>query len=702
LDKTMSQDGRRVASPSGPASHAALSQAAAVGVAVAVLSFLALTLAKGPGHACAIWPANAVVLAFVLRHPRRWIGLMVAGLIGALAADQITGDAPVLGIGMAMLNSAEILAAAALQRLTGPELDLSRFRHLLVFASVATTASAASAVGAALLLKIVDGLDYGQSFQVWFIGDALGLMIVTPALLSLDVRGRAWLAAPNRLRRMALVLLPPAVTVVAFLQPQWRGGFFVFSAFILVAFQAQTVGVALALLASVLISTILSAMGYGPAAAEGGHGALMLQIFMLACAATSFPVAAAISRRNVLEASLAATARDFQLLAAEAEAAATAKSEFLSNMSHEIRTPLTAIIGFSQLLQAGEELPPSAQTYSDRIATAGQALLTVVNDILDFSKIEAGHVELDPLPFDPAELVAEAVDLVSAQAAAKSLFVQAEALGPLPAAVNADRSRLRQVLLNLLSNAIKFTERGGVNVAVSYEAVGEGRLRIAVTDTGIGLDPAQCGKLFQRFSQADGSISRRHGGTGLGLAICKSLAELMGGDIGVISEPGQGSSFWFTVAAPLATLAPAAAPEPEQTLTMRPAYVLVVDDVAANRELVRALLTALDHRVAEAASGAEAVEQSLRTRFDLILMDLQMPGMDGLAATRAIRAASSANATAPILALSANVTEQHIEACLQAGMDDHIGKPINPGELLAKVAYWTAEQQAEPAAEAAA
>ena len=387
---------------------------------------------------------------------------------------------------------------------------------------------------------------------------------------------------------------------------------------------------------------------------------------------------------------------------AEAEAATQAKSEFLANMSHEIRTPLTGILGFAGLLEALADLSPDARTCATRIATASRALLAVVNDILDFSKIEAGQVELDPQPLDPAAFVVETVELVALQAEAKRLTLATVIETPLPRWVAADGPRLRQVLLNLLTNAVKFTEAGGVTVGVGYEA-GGGRLRIRVTDTGIGIDAAGQARLFQRFSQADGSISRQYGGAGLGLAICKSLTGLMGGEIGVESEAGRGSTFCFTISARPCEPAAAAACEDEAALEARPARILVVDDSPVNRELVGVLLGVFGHQLTEAPGGAEAVEAAAESAFDLILMDLQMPGMDGLAATRAIRARCPLNAATPIVALSANILPTHLQACQEAGMADHIGKPIDTRELLTKVARWSQpETRAAPSIAAAA
>ncbi|MDR3508145.1 MAG: ATP-binding protein [Caulobacteraceae bacterium] len=373
---------------------------------------------------------------------------------------------------------------------------------------------------------------------------------------------------------------------------------------------------------------------------------------------------------------------------AEAEAAAVAKAEFLANMSHEIRTPLTAIMGFSGLLDGVEGLSPEAELYGRRIATAGRSLMAVVNDILDFSKLESRQLELDPHPLNLRAFVEETLELNGAQAQIKGLTLSGGFADDLPTDVLVDGGRLRQILLNLLTNAIKFTETGGVEIFVDH--LPPGLLRIAVGDTGIGIPEDRRDRLFQRFSQVDGSVSREHGGSGLGLAICRGLTALMGGEIGVDSVEGRGSTFWFTVAA-----LPVDASEPIRATTIDyddafvPARILVVDDVAVNRELMRAMLSPFGHILQEASCGATAIEAAHVTAFDLILMDLQMPGMDGFETARAIRASSVLNHDTPIVAVSANVLVQHVAACHAAGMNDHIAKPIQPLELLAKVMAWT-------------
>jgi PAS domain S-box-containing protein len=401
-----------------------------------------------------------------------------------------------------------------------------------------------------------------------------------------------------------------------------------------------------------------------------------------------------VTRRRALE-------DELKDAAARAEAAAAAKTDFLANMTHELRTPLTAILGFADVLAQSKSLTKRDARHARLIHDASQTLLGVVGDVLDFSKFEAGGFELDPQPFEPEAAVRATVAIVEGQAQAKGLSLEAVIEGAPPAVVG-DAPRLRQVLLNFLSNAVKFTREGTVKLRLAHEPAGEAcRLRVEVSDTGIGVEAAQIGGLFNRFTQADASVSRQFGGTGLGLAICKQIVEAMGGRIGADSRPGDGSTFWFEVSLPLARDWEGAAAEAEAPALDRPIRALVVEDNAVNRELIATLLSPFDIEIETACDGAEAVDAATARRFDVILMDMQMPVMDGLAATRRIRALPDrAAAATPIIAMTANVLPEQVARCRDAGMDDHLGKPINLPALLAALDRWTAPSDEAPEAEA--
>ena len=379
-----------------------------------------------------------------------------------------------------------------------------------------------------------------------------------------------------------------------------------------------------------------------------------------------------ITARKTLEAEL-------RFARAEAEAAAEVKSQFLANMSHELRTPLTAVIGFATLIHERPELSDLTRQYVARVQTAGKALLSTVNDVLEFSKLEAGQVEICPAPTDPALLAREVMQLFEAQAHAKRLALRTEAETSLPSCLNLDPERVRQVLTNLVGNAIKFTEAGSVTLQLSYEA---GQLHAAVRDTGMGVAPEQASLLFQRFSQVDASNTRRHGGTGLGLAICKGLVEAMGGTIGLTSTPGHGSTFAFALpAAAMQQAEPALEPASQPRLDAR-SRVLLAEDNPVNRELVKALLAPHDLQLAVVTDGAEAVELASLEPFDLILMDLHMPNLDGRQAAWTLRSGGGPNAATTILAFSADVLDQEL-----APFDGMIAKPIVPRALFATLAH---------------
>jgi PAS domain S-box-containing protein len=380
----------------------------------------------------------------------------------------------------------------------------------------------------------------------------------------------------------------------------------------------------------------------------------------------------------------------------EAVEASRLKSEFLATMSHEIRTPMNAVIGMTALLR-DTPLTPVQADYVRTVETSGESLLTIINDILDYSKIEAGRIDLESVPFELRPWVQDAIDLFAGRAQEKHLRLACE-IGPdVPARVAGDATRLRQVLVNLLGNAVKFTDAGAVTVTVTAApaapATSLRHLHFAVRDTGIGIAPEGLSRLFKSFSQVDASTTRRFGGTGLGLAISKRLVELMGGTIAVESRPGEGSVFRFEVSLEaLPDLPPGAAPvaaaaEFDGTLGLRcPLRLLVAEDNPVNQRVASLLLQKLGYRAATAANGEEALAALKLAAYDAILMDVEMPVLDGCETTRRIRAAHPSAARPWIIALTAGAMRSDRERALAAGMNDFLTKPVHRAALAAALA----------------
>ena len=380
-----------------------------------------------------------------------------------------------------------------------------------------------------------------------------------------------------------------------------------------------------------------------------------------------------------------------------AESANRAKSAFLAMMSHEIRTPMNAIMGNAQLL-GDSVLAPDERESVETIETAGSALLSLINDVLDFSKIEADRMELDRTGFAPVALVESVVKLFGINARGKGIGLAAQIDPAMPAILAGDPLRLRQVLSNLVGNAIKFTASGGVTVKASVVAIAddETRLRFEVTDTGIGIDDEGRKRLFAPFVQVDAATTRKFGGTGLGLAISKRLVGLMGGQIGVDSTVGAGSTFWFTVALAKATPAEISAVQTanqpvEKNTDIIGAHVLVAEDNLPNKRLIERLLARLGVDAEIVGNGVDAVAAARGKAFDLILMDCHMPELDGFDATREIRAGGS---SIPIIALTADAMSGDREVCIEAGMDDYLAKPIVTAELIRTLRRWLPDRTA--------
>ena len=421
----------------------------------------------------------------------------------------------------------------------------------------------------------------------------------------------------------------------------------------------------------------------------------MLNIILLTSSTLNAFLAAEIEERRHIQ-GLLEQASD------SAVSASAAKSEFVALMSHEVRTPLSAILGFASLL-TDTSLDPTQRRHVDTINRAGANLIELLNDILDYTRVESGKLKLECIGWTPALLVHSVMELMTARAQEKALQLNFDNNLPEALTLYGDPTRIRQIVLNLVANAVKFTAQGSVTVKADWtpspDRPDHGELLLAIIDTGIGIPADKIPQLFQAFTQADSSTTRHHGGTGLGLAICKRLSDMMDGKLGLQSTPGVGTTFTFRhVTECVAAVAPGA--HPTVTAAPFPVWnsVLVVDDVRLNRELLKVMLRRIGLAADLASGGPEAVQLAAQNRYAIIFTDLEMPDMDGFAATRLIRAQEPAGQRTPIVAVCALTAVGTRERCLAAGMDDYLMKPIYLPALKSLVEALLPHHQAPPAA----
>jgi len=654
---------------------------------VAFLAFYDLKT-RGPTGMPALWPCNALLAVGLLRLEgwRRGF-LLVSCVVSCLIVHTLAGDPPANVVVYTACDTTEaILIALMVRRVLKRPADIRSLHQAVLVVVLAIPITLLMAAIGSALCAFAEKSSMADYFADWAFANALGQAVALPAALVLTTPDTETAFRKPLWQHLVHYGLVGAATAMAFNSTANPMPFLIFPVAMLAAFQLGPRSAAWSALIVGAVALPLTMLGRGPTAINPVWNEpdrfRMIQAFVITIFFTCLAAALALAKQHRMKRLLLRRQKTARAARVRAQAASLAKTEFLATMSHEIRTPLNSILGFADLLGRSETLSPEGRRKLDLIARAGGSLVTIVNDVLDFSRIEAGRIELDPRPVHPRALVNDAVSIIAPAAQAKGLTLTVDADDG-DQTYRLDETRLRQVLLNLLNNAVKFTEHGTIRVSLRiHDGEAGDVLALDVSDTGIGITPEQQALLFQRFQQADSSIRRSYGGTGLGLAICKALVNLMGGDISLVSTAGQGST--FSVRLPV-TVVEASAADLAVAEDTPAARILLVDDHPMNRELGKAMLELAGCVVVTAEDGDEAVQKVTESRFDVILMDIHMPRMDGLAASRAIRALPGPTGQTPIIALSADVMPQQIERCRKAGMVDHIAKPIERQALYAAI-----------------
>jgi len=646
-----------------------------ISVYVAIQS---MTLSEGQ---MAIWPSDGIALAMMLgryRHRPLVIVLLTeiaSGLPGVFMRDNL--------IFIALLKVPDAFFLFGLDiflRKYDYENNIHKTNNIIMLFLSTLIVSISVSFFQTLIIATFFKINIVSVYLSEAAANWVGYVLLTPIFLIMTRDGWRPVSNKSGLRGVGALVLYAAVVWLVFGQTRFPTIFMLPLALMAVAYTTTLTFVAFCLLATSLVAIYATINGYGHLSIYPGTPAdrlLMTQIVLGVITASCLPIAAMMAEHSQLKQSLL----DARL---EAEAASQAKSNFLAVVSHEVRTPLNGILGMAQIMDAGPLEPLQAERLQV-VRRSGEMLLTILNDVLDLAKIEAGRIELESIEFELSQTLSSTVECFAPLANAKGLRFDVD-IATAHGLYRGDPTRVRQIVSNLISNALKFTETGSISLSASY---GDGALLLSVADTGIGIPADKLAQLFSRFFQADQSTTRRFGGTGLGLAICRDLASLMGGDIQVRSEFGVGST--FTARLPLLRIGDAPVIVEDETLPeggLNTALrVLAAEDNTTNQMVLRAILNSFGVAVTIVNNGVEAVKAWEQSAWDLILMDVQMPVMDGPEAARAIRAleAAAGRARTPIIALTADTMSHQIKLHLESGMDLHVAKPIEATELFRKM-----------------
>ena len=672
--------------------------------------YAGIAFTREAGTVSIIWPSDAFVIAMLLRAERqRWPVMILAAFLASTFADFVAADPLGLAAALSACNTLGIVVAVTLTaRFVGFPPELTRAHNLARFTLLSGfIAPLVSAVAATNVLHFAVGTNLLDVFVTWFLAVALGVLTLTPLLISLNSDDLREITKPSvRLESFAILAIVALATFLIFCQQTSSLIFLIYPFLILAAFRLRFVGAALAMALVSVIAIPLTVAGEGPFASVPnltfGERAILLQTFLAITVFTVLPIAAVLAGRQRLERD-ALTAREL------AERANAAKSAFLANMSHELRTPMTGILGMCDLLLATKQTPDQ-KVVTETLERSARSFLEMLNDLLDLAKIEAGRMSLDNRDFRFSEVMKDALEFFAPAMSQKGLEFSVE-WAPLEHDVlKGDAKRLRQILFNLIGNALKFTEKGSVTVRRRQHQDVDGTIVcvVEVSDTGIGIPEDVRGRLFRPFEQLDNSSARRFSGTGLGLNISKQLVDAMQGRIDVDSSQGLGSTFAFTV-----RLSEGKAEEIEHRFTLTPARsgevlkdfklsILLVEDNPTTQFLMTQILKLWGQSITVAANGEQALQQVGQRHFDIILMDMQMPVMDGPEAVRRIRNSAGPSSKTPIIAFTADAIPENRNRYLGSGCDAVVTKPIE-WDVLARemraLVDGTASYQAAPPAE---